>query len=164
VARFYARAKTRASLDSLVTRFLDCARAAALATGTRLRTRNYEASFDDMENNLPLALRVRDYLEAQPGSGRFGRAPDSFGSIDMGNVSHRIPAVHVLVDIADGAALSPHTPEFRDAAATSYADEATVRAGKALALTGLDAMTDAAFLDEARTAFAASLGRRPARD
>lgn len=163
VARFYVRAKRRDYLDALVERFKNCARAAALATGTRLETRNYEVSFDDMVNNLALALRVKDHMEALPGQGRFGRSPESFGSIDMGNVSHRIPAVHVLVDIANGAAITPHTPEFRDAAATAYADEAVLRAGKALALTGLDAIADAEFLESARAEFAASLGRRPPR-
>ena len=162
VARFYVRAKTRAYLDELVGRFMDCARAAALATGTKLASRNYEASFDDMVNNVALAQRLRDRLLEQ-GSGPFERAPDSFGSIDMGNVSHRVPAVHVLVDIANGASIPAHTTEFRDAAATPYADEALIRAGKALALTGLDAMTDSAFLESARAEFAASLGHRPPR-
>jgi amidohydrolase len=162
-ARFYIRAKRRDYLDALVERFKDCARAAALATGTRLETRNYEASFDDMVNNLALALRFKDRMEGLPGSGRFGRSPDSFGSIDMGNVSHRIPAIHVLVDIANGAAITPHTPEFRDAASMPYADEAVIRAAKALALTGLDAMTDTQFLEATRAEFAASIGCRPAR-
>ncbi len=162
VARFYVRAKRRAYLDELVGRFLDCARAAALATGTRLEHRNYEASFDDMVNNLVLAGRMRDRLLAL-GSGPVGRAPDSFGSIDMGNVSHRVPAVHVLVDITGGSPVPAHTPEFRDAAATPLADEALLRAGGALALTGFDAMTDPAFLESARAEFAASLGRRPPR-
>ncbi|HOX33023.1 MAG TPA: M20 family metallopeptidase [Spirochaetales bacterium] len=162
VARFYVRAKRRGYLDELVGRFLDCAKAAALATGTKLSSRNYEASFDDMVNNLPLAERLRDrFLEL--GSGPFGRAPDSFGSIDMGNVSHRVPGVHLLVDITEGKPIPAHTPEFRDAAATPYADEALVRAGKALALAGLDAMRDRAFLERARGDFESSLGRRPPR-
>ena len=54
-----------------------------------------------------------------------------------------------------------HTPEFRDAAVTPFAEEALLRAGKALALTGLDAMRDPAFLEAARADFAANLGRRP---
>ena len=162
VARFYVRAKQRSYLNELVGRFMDCARAAALATGTVLASHNYEASFDDMVNNLALAGRMRDRFEAL-GSGSFERAPDSFGSIDMGNVSHRVPGVHVLVDITAGKPIPAHTPEFRDAAATLYADEAIIRSGKALALTGLDAMSDAALRESVRAEFAKSLGRRPPR-
>lgn len=161
-ARFYVRARRREYLDALVGRFMDCARAAALATGTRLESRNYEASFDDMVNNLTLAERVRDRFEELPGGVRFGTSPDSFGSIDMGNVSRRAPAVHVLVDISGGAALTTHTPEFRDAAATPFADETVMRAGKAMALTGLDLLSDPAFRESVRTEFTRSLGGNPA--
>ncbi|MCX7023669.1 MAG: M20 family metallopeptidase [Spirochaetes bacterium] len=152
-ARFYVRARRRDYLDALVGSFEACVRAAALATGTRVEIRNYEASFDDMVNNLTMAGRMRDYFVQTLGAKEFGRAPDSFGSIDMGNVSHVVPAVHVLVDISNGAKLVLHTPEFRVAAATPYAEESLIRAGKALALTGCDILSDPGFLEAVRLEF-----------
>jgi amidohydrolase len=155
-ARFHVRAKTRTYLDELVERFKACVQAAALATGTRCELHKYECSLDDMLNNTLLAERVRDYFVQALGSKPFKRAPDHFGSSDIGNVSHVVPAVHVFVEIAEGKALSPHTTEFQAAAVTPYADAAILRAGKALALTGYDLLTDAAFLRAVKTEFTAN--------
>jgi amidohydrolase len=158
-ARFYVRARSRSYLDELAERFRDCARGAALATGTELAIAGFEASFDDMLNNRTLAERFRDHIGRFPGSRPFRSAPDSFGSIDMGNVSKVVPAIHVLIDIADGREIGLHTREFRELAGSAYAEEATIRAAKALALTGLDAMSDPGFLAAARAEFDAATGR-----
>lgn len=149
LARFYLRAKKRAYLDELNQKFLACVQGAAIATGTRYEMRMYENPFDDMRNNLVLAERMRDYLKEIIGVQDVQRAPDMFGSIDMGNVSHVVPGVHVLVDIAQGKPLTPHTREFQVAAGTPYADATILRAGKALALTGYDVLVDEGFREAA---------------
>ncbi len=113
----------------------------------------YENPFDDMLNNLVLAERMRDYLTEIIGVQKVDRAPEHFGSIDMGNVSHVVPAVHVLVDITEGKSLTLHTPEFQTAAATPYADATILRAGKALALTGYDVLANASFREAAWAEF-----------
>lgn len=161
-ARFYIRARQRAYLNRLVERFHACAQAAAEATGARVQISNYENSFDDMFNNLTLAERVRAHLE-ELGGGPVGDRPQHFGSIDMGNVSHVVPAVHVLVDIAGGQKLTAHTREFCSAAAAPLADEALLRAGKALALTGFEILSSPVFLAAARAEFTREMGRSPAR-
>jgi amidohydrolase len=157
-ARFYLRARQRSYLNELNEKFKACVQAAALATGTRYEMRNYENSFDDMLNNETLANRMRDYFTQVLGSKPFQRSPDQFGSGDMGNVSHVVPAVHVLVDVADGKSLSPHTTEFQAAVVTPYADAAILRSGKAMALAGYDVITDPEFLEAIRLEFIASLG------
>ncbi len=157
-ARFYVRALDRAYLDGLVVKFRACAEAAALATSTEVLIRNYEASFDDMVNNDSLALRMASYLREGLGSGPFRHSPDSFGSIDMGNVSHLVPAVHVLVDVTGGRKMTIHTPEFRDNARSSQAEAAAIRAGKGLALTGLDVLSDPVFRSQVRKEFEAPRG------
>ena len=161
--RFYLRAKTRQNVNELVDKFKACVQGAALATGTSYKISNYENSFDDMVTNLVLAERIRDYATQVLGSAPFMRAPDSYGSLDMGNVSHVVPGAHVLIDIADRQTLSPHTPEFQQAVATPYADDALLRAGKALALTGYDVLTDVDFLEAARAEFTETLGHPPAK-
>jgi metal-dependent amidase/aminoacylase/carboxypeptidase family protein len=104
---------------------------------------------------------MRDYFTQVLGSKPFQRSPDQFGSGDMGNVSHVIPAVHVLVDIADGKAISPHTAEFQAAVVTPYADAAILRAGKAMALAGYDVIAKPEFLEAMRLEFAARLDDAP---
>jgi amidohydrolase len=157
-ARFHVRAKKRQYLDELVERFKICVQAAALASATRFELHKYENSMDDMLNNTLLAERTRDYFVQVLGSKPFKRTPEHFGSIDMGNVSHVVPAAHVFVDIAEGKPLSPHTTEFQVAAVSSYADAAILRAGKALALTGYDVLVDALFLHAIKAEFAANQG------
>jgi len=156
---FYVRAQQRVYLDEVVKKFYACGEAAAQATGCRVEFSKYEEDFDEMVNNLALAERVRDYLVENLDSGPFEYTPEHFGSIDMGNVSHVMPAVHVLIDIANGQNLSPHTRPFCDAAATPYAGQAMLRAGKALALTGYDVITHPGILQQARTEFEQYLNR-----
>lgn len=163
MAHFYVRAKKRSYLNELVEKFKACAQAGAAATGTQLSIRNYENSFDDMLSNITLSERVRDYLVENLGVQSFRRAPENFGSVDMGNVSHITPSVHILVDIAQGKPLIPHTTEFQVAAGMSYAEETTIKAGKALALTGYDILTQPDFLEKARQEFSTALGKPPAK-
>jgi amidohydrolase len=160
-ARFYLRASTRGYLDELVAKFRLCAEASALATGARMEIRNYEESFDDVVVNESLSIRMRDYMTGALGAGAFERLPDNFGSIDLGNVSHRIPVIHTLVDITGGRRIAAHTVEFRDAAVSPYADEAMLRAAKGLALTGLDVLRDPSLRSEVRAEFARKLGHQP---
>jgi len=163
MAHFYIRAKKRSYLNMLVEKFKACVQAGALATGTQMSMRNYENSFDDMLSNVTLSERVRDYMVENLGVQSFRRAPDSFGSVDMGNVSHVTPSVHILIDIAQGKPLIAHTPEFQVAAGTPYADQMIIKTGKALALTGYDILTQPALLEKAREEFTAALGKPPAR-
>ncbi len=156
-AKFYIRAKKRSYVNELVEKFKACVQAAALATSTTFEISNYENSFDDMANNLLLAQRMTGYMTGALGSTPFLRAPDSFGSIDMGNVSHVVPGIHILVDIANGHHLSPHTREFCSAAASDYAGQTVLRAGKALALTGCDLLCDDTFRAEVAAEFQRSL-------
>jgi amidohydrolase len=149
LGRFYLRAKLRAYLNELNQKFLDCVKGAATASGTRFQTRNYENSFDDMLNNLVLAERMRDYLTGIIGVEKVDRAPEHFGSIDMGNVSYVVPAVHVLVDVTQGKPFSMHTTNFKQAVVTPYADATILKAGKALALTGYDILVNATFREAA---------------
>ena len=163
VGRFYIRAKTRSYLNELRTKIKACIQSAALATGTRYEINHYENSFDDMVNNRVIAERMRDYMTEVLGSEPFLAAPESFGSADMGNVSHVVPAVHILIDIADGKQLSPHTHDFQQAVITPYADGALVKASKAMALTGYDLLTDSGLLDAAHNEFSTTLGYLPAK-
>jgi metal-dependent amidase/aminoacylase/carboxypeptidase family protein len=145
-AAFYLRAASRNTVLDLIERFTACAEGAALATGCRMEISRPEKDFYDMRNHRPLAERFRDYMTGELGAGTFKDAPDSFGSSDIGNVSHVVPAIQPLVDITAGQPYLPHTAEFARAASSPYADKALLRAGKGLALTGLDVLLDGSIL------------------
>jgi metal-dependent amidase/aminoacylase/carboxypeptidase family protein len=106
-----------------------------------------------MVNNLTMAERMRDYMVEVLGSAPFERAPERFGSSDIGNVSHIVPAFHVMIDITEGKPISPHTREFAQAANSTFANGALLRAGKGMALTGYDILTKPDFLSKIQEEF-----------
>lgn len=58
-------------------------------------------------------------------------------SLDIGNVSQRIPVIHPYIGICE-APISYYSKEFSDATITSYARSNALKAAAALALTGVD--------------------------
>ncbi|HBS60155.1 MAG TPA: amidohydrolase, partial [Firmicutes bacterium] len=77
---------------------------------------------------------------------------NSFGSLDMGNVSYVVPAIHPYIGIAD-ASLVGHTGEMAGATVTPQAHAALLRGAKALAHTGYDVLTDENQLAKIRREF-----------
>lgn len=151
--RWYVRAGTLAALGDLEQRVNRCFEAGAHATGCELtitpESKPY-AEFRTDEGLLDAYVRRAEQLGR-----RFGSGSDSLmnrASTDMGNVSQRIAAIHPYVGIDSLPAVN-HQPEFAAAAASPAADRAAVEGARALALTLLDAASDAGtrrrLLDEA---------------
>ena len=66
------------------------------------------------------------------------QAKATFGSTDMGNVSHVKPSIHPYFDIETSVA--NHTPEFTEAAGKKEAHELAVVQAQVMALTALDVL------------------------
>ena len=75
--------------------------------------------------------------DGDTGLGRMSRA-----STDMGNVSQVVAAIHPYIGIASAPAVN-HQREFAAACITEAADAALLDAATALALTVVDAASDA---------------------
>ncbi len=73
----------------------------------------------------------------------------------MGNVSHRLPAIHPMIAAAP-AHVTIHNPEFARWAGSETGDEAAIDGAKALAMTALDFFLDADLRAESERAFRAS--------
>ena len=155
VAQFYVRAKRRRALAEVAEKVKNCARAAALATGAELTISNYELSYDDMNTNQKLSEAFSANLLAV-GEAQVNPPPESFGSIDMGNVSYVAPAIHPYIGIGDET-LVGHTVEMAAATFTPAAHQALLRGAKAMALTGYDLITNASLLAEIKAEFNQSL-------
>ncbi len=140
-ARFYTRSATRAYTDELTRRVNACAEAAALATGCKLTVSHYEYSYDELRTNETLSDAFTANLVAA------GIAPEAIrdsldhGSLDLGNVSLRCPAIHPYVQVVDQP-YALHTEEFRDAAQTNRAYDAMMFGAETLACTVCDVLTD----------------------
>jgi amidohydrolase len=132
-ARFWVRALDPSALEAAAARLLDCARGAALQSGTRLEELLIEGSSPAMHPNLALADTYRRQLDhlALPET---PHAPDAaIGSSDITHVSRVLPTIHPNFPI--GESLQLHTREFAEAAAGPRGEEGLLEAARALALT-----------------------------
>lgn len=73
------------------------------------------------------------------------------GSTDMGNVSHVVPSFHPLYQIPCKG--HNHTKEFADAAGLPTAQEPTLKAAKAMAMTAISVLRCPNVLKEAKEQF-----------
>lgn len=140
VARFYVRCKDRTTLPEVVERVISCARGAAEITGTRVEWNSYEPSYDNMVTNFTLAKIFQQNLHFL-GIEQVSEAREGMGSLDMGNVSRTVPAIHPYVAISPPG-LAAHTKEFAEVAGSQSGHKGMLVGAKALALTGLALLTN----------------------
>lgn len=140
VARFYLRAKTRENLNKVRQKFLECAQDAAAETRCQMKWRFYEFSYDEMRTSKPLAQCFKENLSCL-GIEDIEPPQTMMGSVDMGNVSHVVPALHAYLCLGQGMQV-PHTTEFTQASLSQEGELVLALAVKALALTGMNVLTD----------------------
>lgn len=137
--RFYFRAPKRAYLDEIMEKVYDCARGAALATGTEVAWRNFEASFKDMLPNKTAEVLLEGFFA------EFGipvtEIEGFMGSSDVGDVTYKCPAVQPEMDIC-GKNIDAHTRAFAEATTTERAHEALNAGAKIIARTALEVLLD----------------------
>ncbi|MDD4504281.1 MAG: M20 family metallopeptidase [Clostridiaceae bacterium] len=153
IAQFYVRAGKKKYLKEVTEKVKNIAKSAALMTGADLEISNYEISYDDMKTNQNLSKVFVENLKLA-GVNEIHPERSSYGSMDMGNVSNVVPAIHPYISISD-TSLIGHTAEFRDATLTDRAHDALVKGSCALALTGYDVLTDKNLLKRIKKEFAA---------
>lgn len=150
-AQFYVRAATREGLDEVVKKVKAIAEGASLMTGAKLTISNYEISYDNMKTNETLSEAFSKNL-LLAGETVILAAERGTGSIDMGNVSYKVPAIHPYLGFGAPEAVS-HSVEFADATVTDAGHEALIRGIKALAFTGYDLLTEKELLSDIRMEF-----------
>ncbi|PYI55851.1 M20 family metallopeptidase [Paenibacillus flagellatus] len=156
VARFYVRSANRPYTDETVRKAIRCAEGAALQTGCTLKVSNYEYSYDELRTNEPLSdAFTRNLNELGVPLDAIQDGQDH-GSLDLGNVSRRCPAIHPFVQVIDES-FSLHTPEFRDLAMTERALDGMIVGAKALAATAYDVLAQPGLLARVRESFEAGV-------
>ncbi|ULT55578.1 M20 family metallopeptidase [Neobacillus drentensis] len=151
VAQFYIRAKDRSYLNELVQKVINVAKGAASMTGAEVHIDNYELSYDNMVTNQTLSQLFTSNL-LTTGVKQVEKAKDSYGSIDMGNVSHVVPAIHPYIGL-DSPGLVAHTREFADLTITDNSHQILSRGALALALTGYDLITNKDVFEKMKNEF-----------
>ncbi|MCL4686228.1 M20 family metallopeptidase [Myxococcota bacterium] len=155
--RFYVRARNAEELAALKQRVAGCFRAGAEATGATSEISWRDPDYLELRTNWPLAGRYQANAEAL---GRvffpFDKLPSSaMGTTDMGNVSHRVPAIHPMIAAAP-MHCTIHAREFAEHAGSPLGEAAALDGAKALAMTALDFWCDAELRRETRAQFEAS--------
>lgn len=150
VANFYIREATTKEMLKLSERVKNCAKGAALATGTSLEIENYEYTFKHLVTNEKLSSIYTKNLELQgikdiPMS-------DPTGSSDCGDVSHHCPTIHTYFPISK-CELTGHSLEFAKATITEEAYQGMKEAIFALVMTGKDILSDPNLLKEIKDEF-----------
>ena len=139
VAQFYVRSRERKYLNEVVEKVKNIAKGASLMTGAKLNIRNYEISYDDMRTNKILSKIFKDNMKYMK-IDDLEENRSGIGSIDMGNVSHVVPAIHPYIGIKEG--IVTHTKEFADNTITHKAHEKIIQGAAAMALSGYEVIMD----------------------
>ncbi|WP_068676189.1 M20 family metallopeptidase [Oceanobacillus sp. Castelsardo] len=136
VAQFYIRANNRNYLNEVVEKVKHIAEGAALMTGATLEISNYELSYDNMVTNQTLSEVFNKNLK-QTSTLPLNKDKPGSGSIDMGNVSQVVPAIHPYIGM-NKPGIVHHTKEFAQQTVTDDGYKTLVSGALALAQTGYD--------------------------
>ncbi|HVN27682.1 MAG TPA: M20 family metallopeptidase [Candidatus Binataceae bacterium] len=151
--QFLVRGKTSKYTNEIADRVLRCAEAAALATGTKM-THQVIGGYKNMINNLAMARHYSALTESL-GVHSPEAPPDSpTGSTDMGDISHAMPAIHPIFQIAKRGEGSCHEDTFVKHTDSEHGYAAMIRVAKALAMTAYDLLADPALMKAAKDEFA----------
>jgi amidohydrolase len=151
-AKFYIRSASRTYTNELTQKVLRCAEGAALQSGCTWKWHNYEYSYDELLTNDTLSERfTANLIEAGVTPEEIETGKDH-GSLDLGNMSLRCPAIHPYVKIVEER-LHLHTEAFRDAAMTERALERMLFGAKMLAATAYDVFASPDLLSLIREEF-----------
>jgi amidohydrolase len=138
-ALFYVRAADKETLEQVTERVRDCARGAEMMTGARLELTNFEATYDNLKTNRTLSALFNKNL-SELGEGKINPPGKGHGSIDMGNVSHVVPAIHPWIGFGNEK-LTLHTKEFAEYTMKEDGKMMINRGACAMAMTAYDVMS-----------------------
>ena len=138
-AQFYFRSAKKETLDELLVKVKKIAEGAALMTGAELTMERYELPYDDLVTNENLSEVFNENLRAL-GITDIGER-ESFGSSDIGNVSHRTATIHPMLGITQ-CYVRAHSRELADATISDFGHERLIIGTLALAYTGYDVLTN----------------------
>lgn len=162
-AEFYVRARTMRRMEELMERVRHIAAGAGEITGARLEVSFPEEPNLDMITNHTIARRVRAHFDALGLRMPQPRVGEALGSTDWGNVSYLVPSVETGFPIVDHV-IPWHSSQVVAAAGSDLGYRNALLAAKAMALAGLDLLTDPSLLRAVHTEYSQSLAQRERAD
>ena len=144
-ARFYVRALDLPYLEELDRRVVACFEAAAQATGCRAKVTSAGKDYHPYKPVYSLAGLFQRNLESLGESVDQGPVDQELGSTDVGNVSQVVPTIQPMLQISSRE-VTCHMAAFAEAAISEAGHRGMLLAAKAMAMTAVDLLADAASL------------------
>lgn len=148
-ARFFLRSNDKVSLEETIRKVEACAKGAAMATGTKLRTRRFCNLYESTKSNSVIA----GVLEAN--LNKLGLSVEGVkkgkGSTDFGNVSRAVPSCELGLRLGRG--IVPHTKEFLAASNSGEGRKVMMLGAKIMAMSALDLFSSRGLLKKAKDEF-----------
>ena len=140
ICLFNLRALEFDYLEGLIDIIKDCAKGAALCTGTTVDIEQVDEITKEVRNNKKLVSYFRQNMQwlGEPFIER--DLTQGIGSTDIGNVTHELPAIQAYIGLKEG--LATHTSEFAVAAGGEEGKRALHAAVQLLAMSGLDVLCE----------------------
>lgn len=151
-SQFYVRSTSKSYNLELLEKVKNCARGAALATGTELKITKFEFNYDNMVTNETLSNVFTDKIYEVAGI-KMKEPSKSTGSIDAGQVSQVCPAIHPYFDITNDVNVVPHTREMASCTLTDYAKEQMKNTIAALVLTAAEVIQNHKLYEKIKNEF-----------
>lgn len=151
-AQFYVRSTTKTYNVELLEKVKNCARGAALATGTELKITKFEYNYDNMVTNETLNNVFSEKIYEVAGI-IMEEASNSNGSIDAGQVSQVCPTIHPYFDITNDKKIVAHTKEMANSTITDYAKKQMKNTIAALVLTAIEIIQNPKLYEEIKYEF-----------
>ena len=151
-AKFMVRSVTKTYNEKLRERLRNCARGAALQTGTQVEFIESDVYLDNMISNRTMEQVFCDEMWEMFRI-HVGEPPRQLGSNDAGLLSKICPTIHPMFGICEGEKYANHTKEFCETTITPYAREQMHNAAAALAMTAVRVMQDPELLARIRKEF-----------
>lgn len=149
IANFYVRSRNKKELDILLEKVLNCAKGAAISSGTKLEIENYETSFLDLVTNKTLMNLYEESLK-DIGITEMEDSEES-GSTDAGDVSHVCATIHPYLPLYKE--VTSHSRELAECTIESGAYKGMEEAVLALTLTGIKLLKNEKILDKIKLEF-----------
>ena len=156
ICRVEVRADKRKILDEMMESVFCCANGAAIATRTSVSWNKFMQSFDDMLPNKAAEELVEKVLTDHGIVCTRNHLPTS--STDVGNVSHRCPAIQPVFSITDKK-IPLHTKEFAEATMSPEGHAALIVSTMALSEICLMVLTDKELREKIKREFNDRTGR-----
>lgn len=148
-ARIEFRSDDTAYFEELVERVNMCAEGAALATGCTVEYHPFEPTCYNLDHSTVIGERIMTHFQ-ELGVDNIALDSKDRGSSDIGNVSRIVPCIQPMLCITEDCPFTIHTEEFRDRTLLPFAQDRAMIGAKALALTGLDLLSDPDLVRRAR--------------